>query len=61
MVKNDLGPRALLHELELRNRVGARIPAARSPGLDDSLVRHEFDVASRDVPAEQGERAPLRG
>ena len=57
MVKYDLGPGALLHELELRNRIDARSPAACSPGLHDSLVRHKFDVSSRDVPAEERERA----
>jgi hypothetical protein len=57
MVKYDLGSGALLHELELRNRIDARIPAARSPGLHDSLVRHKFDVSSRDVPTEERERA----
>ena len=57
MVKYDLGSGALLHELELRNRIDARSPAARSPGLHDALVRHKFDVSSRDVPAEERERA----
>jgi len=52
MVKYDLGPGALLHELELHNRIDARILAARSPGLHDSLVRHKFDMSSRDVSAE---------
>src|SRR5579864_9281737 len=57
MVEYDLGPGALLHELELRNRIDARSPAARSPRLHDSLVRHKFDVPSRDVAAEERERA----
>ncbi len=57
MVKYDLGPGALLHELELRNRVDARSPAARSPRLHDTLVRDKLDMPSRDVPAEEGERA----
>src|SRR6266436_7955707 len=57
MVKCDLGPGALLHQLKFRNRVDARSPAARSPSLHDSLVRHEFDVPSRDVPTEERERA----
>jgi len=57
MVKHDLGSGALLHEFELRNRIDAGRPAASSPGLDDSLVRHEFDVSSRDVAAEELERA----
>src|ERR1700733_349645 len=57
MVKYDLGPRALLHKLEPRNRIDARSPAARSPGLHDSLVRHKLDVSSRYVPAKERERA----
>src|ERR1700726_2764784 len=57
MVKYDLAPGALLHELELRNRIDAWSPAARSPGLHDSLVRHKFDVSPRDVPTEEHERA----
>jgi hypothetical protein len=57
MVKYDLGPGTLLHELELRYRIDARIPAARSPGLHDSFVRHKFNMSSYDVPAEERERA----
>src|SRR4029077_9141646 len=57
MVENDLGPGALLHQIELRNRIDARRPAARSPGLHDSLVRYKFDVPSRVVPAKECERA----
>lgn len=38
MVKYDLGPGALGHKLELRNRIDTRSPATRSPGLHDSLV-----------------------
>jgi len=57
VVKYDLGPGALLHELKLRNRIDARSPAARSPGLHDSLVGHEFDVSSGDVPTKECERA----
>ena len=57
MVKYDFGSGALLHEFEFRNRIDARGPAARSPGLHDSLVRHQFDVSSRDMPTEERERA----
>src|ERR1700728_3554132 len=57
MIEHDLGPGALHHELELRNRIDAWSPAARSPGLHDSLVRHKFDLSSRDVPPEERERA----
>src|SRR5579863_10714877 len=37
MVKYDLGSGTLRHELKFRNRVDAGSPAARSPGLHDSL------------------------
>src|SRR5580700_8589868 len=49
MVKYDLGSGALLHQLELRNRIDAWMPAASSPGLHDSFVRHKFHLPSRDV------------
>src|ERR1700687_1196107 len=57
MVKHDHSSGALFHELELRNRVDAWFPATRSPGLDDSLVRHQIDVPSHDIAAEKCERA----
>src|ERR1700719_2417715 len=57
MVKDDLGSRALLDELELRDRVSTWIPVAHSPGLDDSRVRHKLDVPSQDDAAEERERA----
>jgi hypothetical protein len=59
MVEYNLGPGALLHEFELRNRIDARRPAAGSPGLHDALARHKFDVSSRDVATEERERASL--
>src|SRR5208282_1820186 len=57
MVKYDPGPGALLHDFKLRDRVHTRSPAAGSPSLHNSLVRHKFDVSSGDVPAEERERA----
>src|SRR5580658_897340 len=57
MVKNDPGAGILLDELEPRNRVNAGMPVPRAPGLDNSLVRHELDVPSRDIPAEEREGA----
>ena len=61
MFEDDLGPRSLLHEREVGNRVEARVPAARSPGLDDSLVRHKFNLTPGDVTAEERERATWFG
>src|SRR6267142_3669359 len=57
MIKHNLGPVALLHKFEFRDRVVTRIPATRSPGLDDSLVRHKFDLPSGDIATEERERA----
>lgn len=51
MVKDDLGSGTLLDELELGNRIEARGPVARSPGLYDPHVRHKFDVSPRDEAA----------
>ena len=50
MVKYDLGPVALFHELELHNRVDALRPASRSPSLNDSFLWHQFYVSSCDMP-----------
>ena len=59
MVKGDLAPRALLHELELGDRINARKPVTCPPGLDHSHIRHKLDVSSRDVPSEKRERTSL--
>ena len=50
------GAGALLHLFELRNRIDAGRPVARSPCLHDALVGHKFYVPSRNVSAEEGER-----
>src|SRR3981081_1187540 len=57
MVERYFGSGPLLRELELRNRVNARIPADLSPSLDDALARYKFDVSSHDMAAEKQERA----
>jgi hypothetical protein len=57
MVKDNLCPSALFHELEPDNRIDPSIPAANAPSLDDQLVRHEFNMSANDVPAKQGKRA----
>src|SRR5712692_10090814 len=57
MVKDNLGPPALLYELEFRDRINPRIPASRAPCLHDSLVRHELDMPSRYISAEERKRA----
>src|ERR1700693_5531349 len=47
MVKHDLRPRSLFHELKSRNRVNARAPTARPPGLDNTFIRHKLDLPLR--------------
>src|ERR1700675_3219499 len=59
MVKDDLGSSPLLDELEPGNREDTRIPATRTPGLDDSHSGNEFDVPPGDIPPEAHERASL--
>ncbi len=66
MVKDNLGYRALLQEIKLRNRIDPRIPATRSPSLNNSLIWYKFDVPSRHIAAEKRKRstcfwADLRG
>ena len=57
MVKNDFGIGTLFGEFELHNRVDALNPIHYTPRLDNSLVRHELDMAACDVAPEKGERA----
>src|SRR4029077_20271371 len=57
MVKDDFGSSALLYELEFHYRIDTRIPVDHSPGLDDSRIRHKFDVSSQNDAAEKCERA----
>src|SRR5580700_6093402 len=58
LVKYDLGPRALLHQLEPRNRIDARSPAAGSPGLHDSLPQHKFDLCPVMYPPKSVKATP---
>src|ERR1700732_27693 len=57
MVKIDFGTGALFGEFELHNRVDTGIPIHYTPRLDNSLVRHKFDMATCDVATEKCERA----
>src|SRR4051794_33284423 len=57
MVEDQPRPGALRLELELRDRIDARLPVADAPGLDDPLIGHQLDVAPLDHPAEAGEGA----
>src|SRR2546429_8353125 len=56
MLKHYPCPRALFYQLKSRNRVISWIPSTCSPRLDDSFVRHKFQLSSRDVPAEKRKR-----
>src|ERR1700687_4479498 len=53
MVKHDPRPRSLFHKLKPRNRVNARGPTARPPGLDNTFIRHKLDLPPRDVAREE--------
>src|SRR5262249_6116366 len=57
VVEDEPRPGALRLELELRDRVDARLPVADAPGLDDPLIGDQLDVAPLDHPAETGEGA----
>jgi len=57
MVKNDFGTGVLFGEFELHNRVDAWNPIHYTPRLDNSLVRHKFDMAACDMAPEKCERA----
>jgi len=52
MLKDNLGAGSLLNEFEFDDRKVSRLPGLRSPGLNYSLVRYEFDLPARYVPAE---------
>jgi len=57
MVKNDFGLGTLFGEFELHNRVDAWNPILYTPRLDNSLIRHELDMAASDVAPEKRVRA----
>src|SRR6266446_4471335 len=52
MVKDDFGLVRLLLQVESDDGIRSRLPACGTPCLDNSLVRHKFDVASHDVVTE---------
>lgn len=57
MVKDELGTGTLLRELELYNRTDTGIPVDHTSRLDNSLIRHKLDLASRDTATEKCEGA----
>lgn len=66
VIKNHYRSRPELPDFKLNQRVHARIPAARPPGLNNSLIRDQFDVSTGDQAAEgakgaSGFAADLRG
>ena len=52
VVKDDFGLVRLLLQIESDDGIRSRLPACGTPCLDNSLVRHKLDVASRDVVTE---------
>src|SRR5438046_3775098 len=57
VIKHDLRAGALLDEFKSRNRVKTRGPVAQAPGLNDSLVWHQFDMPPQNVATEKRKRA----
>src|ERR1700721_1575444 len=57
VVKYDFCFRTLLDKFELRDGIDTQRPAPGSPGLHDALVRHKFDMSTRDVTTKKGERS----
>src|SRR6266581_406281 len=52
VIEEELSLRTLFLELELRDRIGAGIPAHHAPGLHDTLVRNELDISPHNMPSE---------
>lgn len=55
MVENNARLCALLLKIKTNDGIDAGIPSRGTPGLDDALVGVQFDVATEDSCAEQGE------
>jgi hypothetical protein len=57
LVEDDTRFRTLTLELEPNDGKNAIVPVDGTPRLDDSLIWHQFEVASDNVPAETGKCA----
>src|SRR5579863_10762573 len=57
VIEGEFGPGAAFGEFEFHDRVGAGVPVFGAPGLYDSLVGNELDLAADDDAAERGEGA----
>lgn len=57
VIENHYRSRPELPDFKLNQRVHAWIPAARPPGLNNSLIRDQFDVSTGNQTAEGGEGA----
>jgi hypothetical protein len=57
VVKNEFRCGAAVRELELHNRVDARIPVGWTSGLDNSRVGNQLDLPPNDNPAKRREGA----
>ena len=55
MVQNDACLCALFLKIKANNGIDAGIPSGGTPGLDDALIGHQFDVATEDSCAKNGE------
>src|SRR6266581_1131491 len=57
VIENQMSSGALCLELKPGNGINALVPRDHAPGLDDSPVRRQLQVASDDVTAKQREGA----
>jgi hypothetical protein len=57
VIEGEFGAGAAIGEFEFYDRVDAGVPVHGAPGLDDALVRQQFDVPARDDAAKHGEGA----
>src|SRR5258708_5851203 len=57
VIEHDSGSVSLLFQLKPGDGVHSRLPVGHAPGLDDSLGRHQIDLPSDNVSAENYECA----
>ena len=55
MVENHFGGACLIHQFKMSNRKNAGFPIHDTPCLNNSLSRHEFELASDDMSAKDAE------
>src|ERR1700733_57498 len=53
VIEDDAGAGSARDQLEFHDRINAGRPISGTPGLNDSLVRHQFNIAALNAPAEE--------